>query len=229
MDEEHGFFRVLTRVNSILFFILILCGLALVSFVAYKFYTDATSKRVVTNIINTQKAPTLKKKYELSSQSTFINETYLVTPLSLVQTYKHSYYSKNSSSIQNYLFTNINSSKSRWLLDTNEYMILNTSFITKDKYKTNPNGVKSLLIEFVKKDTNGDKRLSSQDKRSLAIAKIDGLEFTTIIDDLDILNTWQLLDETTLLILYQSKGIANSAKIDLKSFEIFDKKRIFLE
>lgn len=229
MDEENSFFTTLGRINSILFFLFILLGLGLLSFVTYKFYTDATSKRVISNIVNTQKEPTLKKKFQLSSESSLVNERYLATPLSLIQSFEHSYYSKNSTSVQNYLFTDITNSKSRWLFDTNEYLLLTTTFIQKDRFKTNPTGAKAIFTQVVKKDTNGDKRLSQKDKKSLFISKIDGTLGSILVEDLDILNTWQILDDDTLFIIYQSKGIAHSAKVNLNTFELFEKKRIFLE
>ena len=96
----------------------------------------------------------------------------LVQALPAEQKSDRSYYSKSSSSVRNYLFYNQTDSTSHWLLESNNWLILNKHTIHAGINKEKKYVV-GFLYEIVKRDTNNNGRLDYDDIKSVYYSRFE--------------------------------------------------------
>ena len=66
--------------------------------------------------------------------------------------------------------------------------------------------VRGIWYEVVKADSNNDKRLDSNDKKTIAVSDVSGSEYTEIISEIDRLLGSHQKNSTTLLVFYELDG-----------------------
>ncbi len=136
------------------------------------------------------------------------------------QSYGQAYYSKSSLSIRNYLFINSINNEKRWLLNSNEYLISDTDLLQNASDSENSKTVKAILYQVIKRDTNGDKRLTAKDKLSLGISSVNGENYKEVIKMLDSFLGYRVIDENRALIVYQRGESGYSARLNLTTMSI---------
>lgn len=155
-------------------------------------------------------------KWRLGHMQDIKGSAHVMVPLNSDQNYSQSYYSKSTHSTRNYLFIDTRSNQQRWFFQTNQYLIVNTSQLsrTDDKDKD----TLAILYTVIKKDTNGDQRLTDADEAVIALSTPSGQGYKEILQGVDTLLGYRVIDQDTMLILYKKQGAGYSAYVGLKDF-----------
>ena len=151
------------------------------------------------------------------------SQTLSGTPYTMAYLYKASDFGRGFSSGYetgnpvNHLFINISNGENRWLLPDVNHIILESAYL----YDTLPleehseganSKVIAILYTLVEKDTNGDGKLTDQDKTSVATSLADGTGFVKHLENIDKVFVAEQTSSNTLLLLYQ-KAEATFAEI----------------
>ena len=226
MEEKNTFFKFIWRLNSLVILAVGAVGLVVLLYGAYQLFKEKTSNRSVSSVVNIEEKPSVNEYYKLEHNSRVFNSKFIAIPLVSVQNYEQSYYSKNARSIKNYLFTNISTSESTWLFDTNKNLILDFFTISKKQFDLKAKDVKALMYKIVNKDTNNDNRLTYKDSFNLGFSSIDGKIYKELLTNLQELSTWQFVNDEKIIVLYQKDNTIFSSNIDLKKLKVIDTKTI---
>ena len=71
---------------------------------------------------------------------------------------------------------------------------------------------------IVKKDSDNDQRLTSNDIRTIGLSMPSGKGYKEILHGVDVFVGHRLQDENTLLLIYQRNGVGYSANVSLSGF-----------
>jgi hypothetical protein len=140
---------------------------------------------------------------------------YLMAPIS---SSREAEYSKGSfDNVHNYVFFNKENETAHTLLATNDYWIADTkSFPEKDEAGGGlPTVTQWFLYSLVKVDSDGDRKLTYKDHRTLALSDAGGNGYTEIVPDVEEVYGQTLREPATLLIFYRSQSKRYVAKLDL--------------
>jgi hypothetical protein len=220
MEENNKFFRFVWRFNGIILMITGLLAMGVLGFAGYGILQDITRERDVRNIVNVAENDRAREKWRLGQLEKIGNSPSIMIPLYSDQSYAQSYYGKSARSIRNILFINTKTSQKRWFLGTNDYLIANHEPVPERGYGQKEGPVKAILFSIVKKDTNGDKRLTTEDSVNVILSTPDGSYSKEILNDIDFVLGKTMLNNDTLLIVYQKKGNGYSANASLSDFSI---------
>jgi len=216
--DENRFFKFVWRFNGIVLMVAAVLVIGVLSIAGgYNIFRDSTREKEVRNIVNVTDETDSDEKWKLGYLKDVVGTPYLMIPLHSDQSYAHSYYSKSSYSTRNYLFINSDTNHKRWLLDTNEYLIMNDEMLSVEKYDAKDSKVRAILYHMVKEDTNDDNRLTHDDLSVVAFSKPDGTEFREVLSDLDVFIGHRVLDQNSTLLIYQKKGKGYSATLSLEN------------
>jgi hypothetical protein len=120
----------------------------------------------------------------------------------------------------NYVFLDQQSETFSRLLPANDWTILTmTAFPERG---SNPDAVPTgfFLYEIVKTDTNGDKKLDWNDRKTVAISDAAGHHYIDLISDVAAVHTKVMRDRETILVIYRGGGGLQLARIDLKLWQV---------
>jgi len=224
--EENRFFKYIWRFNAIVLLIAGLLAIGVLAFGGYKIYSETTRERNTRNIVNIQEGTEVEEKWQLGYLSKIQGTPYVMIPLNSDQSYAQSYYSKSSSSARNYLFINSQDNEKHWLFNTNKYLVADSEFLTEHDYGAEDRKIRAILYKVVKSDTDKDKRLTSKDIKSIGISMPNGKGYKEILQGVDVFVGHRLLDENTLLIVYQKKGVGYSANVSLSGFSLSNEEEL---
>jgi hypothetical protein len=135
---------------------------------------------------------------------------YMVAPVYSAQSYSVSLYGKQASAVRNYLFVNLEDKSSRWLIPTNDHLIVSMERLAADgtsaRWADSEKPAKWLVFDVVTSDTNGDNRLTEADRKTIGIAGADGSHYAEVLSGIDaeLGRTWMQGDR--LLIVYSAGG-----------------------
>lgn len=121
------------------------------------------------------------------------------------------------SETRNVLFLTGAAKKARWLFPSQSNLILVTDQLREDKEKEHKAPTKALYFEFVTKDTNGDGKITSQDRSTVGLAKPDGTGFVEVLKEVTRVLSHELLDDKILSIVFQSGQTIRHATFSLSS------------
>jgi hypothetical protein len=216
------FFRFVWRFNGIALMLTAVVVVIVGGFMGVVMYREFTRERTVSNVVNVEGARNVSEKLRLGQLIPIEGSSYLMVPLTSDQTYSQSYYDKSSYSQRNLLFVDTKGAASHWLFDTNEYLIVNSSFITEGAEQPKPKPVRAILYVVVKADTNGDKRLTDNDRKTIGLSLPDGSNYKEIITDVDAVVGHHLLDRD-VIIIYQKQATGYSARVALSDFSVISR------
>ena len=223
------FDKIVWRINGVL----ILCVVAVAGFVllfaSYEMFKDKSRDRNVSNIINVN-AETQKKEYMfLGSFSKIEGREFFICPLRANQEYDRSYYSKSASSVRNYLYFNQYDYSSRWLLESNNWLINNKYAIYKNFNEDEKNITIGFFYEIVKKDSNGDGIINYDDNKSIYHSKFDGTNLIVVLEETtDILGINQIDDNKTI-IFHRNDRKSQAVVVDNSTGNIIKKSDLPIE
>jgi len=195
----------LTSMKMLIISVSSLILLMILGYTAYKSYQQLFRERPVSDIVNTETNPNIQVKIYLGSFEALNGTPYLMAPVTSQQNYRQSYYEKEASSISNFLFFNSSDKSARRVVPNNKFLFLRSEKL--EQSKSPKDGVKKVLgiwYEVVTADSDGDKRLTTDDHKTVALSDVSGENYTEIIRKIDqILGTYQRND-STLLVFYKS-------------------------
>lgn len=158
-------------------------------------------------------------KWQLGAFERIPGVGYMVAPVNSAQSYSVALYNKEATATRNYLFVNLQDKSTRWLIPNNDHLILTMERLAADGtflgWGSDQKTVKWLIFEVVDSDTNGDKRLTNADRKSVAVAEADGSRFAEVLTNVDEVlgKTWTAGDN--LLVVYSAGGKNLVAEISL--------------
>jgi len=154
--------------------------------------------------------------------------TYLMAP---VTSQSEGEYSKSEyNNVHNHVFFNTVDESTRVLLPTDDYWILETKSLPErqeDSDRQAP-AIQWFLYFLVKFDTDGDRKLTHKDNRTLAVSDAAGDGFVEIIPDIEQIYGQALRDDKTLLVIFRTQSKKHVAKIDLPNKKIVSTKELAL-
>ena len=218
--EKNKFFRFVWRFNGLILMIAGLLSILVLVFGGYKVFRDTTRENNTWDIVNVQEENEVKKNWHLGYMSIIRGSPYVMVPLNSNQIYAQSYYSKTSSSVRNYIFSNMKSNEKNWLFDDNQYLIADIDFLPEKQNGSDDRDVRAILYKIVKRDTDNDKRLTTDDLQTVGLSLPSGKNYREILDEIDLIIGHTVVDKNTLLIVFQRKGIGFSANVDLSTFTV---------
>ncbi len=229
--KSRRIFQYIWRINAII--ILLAGSLAALSLTGSGLYLllQATRTREVSDVINIAKEEPTKVKTEVGIFSPIAGTDILKAPLYLLQEYDYRAGSKESSSIQNYLFFDSNQKKFSWLRPQNQGLILSMLTLPEvtniqplsSSAETNTNLKQPAIAHLyviADKDTNNDKRIDDRDQKQIAISNPAGTNFKILVEQVERFNGLSALKDNQVSLIYISGGKIKATVIDVRSQEI---------
>jgi hypothetical protein len=181
----------------------------------------------VSDTVNVENGKNIKAKTQIGDFEQIKGTEILRAALSLRQEFDSSYGSKETSSIQNYVFFDSAKKVSYWLKPKNEGLILSEIALSKNeddqeanKFKPSQITPTAFIYLIADKDTNNDKRISWEDRKQIAISNSSGLEFKILIDQVDRFNGYSVVKNNRVFLFYQLENKIKVVEVDLRSQEI---------
>ena len=218
--EDNKVFKNIWRFNAIVIMLVGVLGVALALFAGIMIYQDITRECNVRNIVGIEESNEKKEQWQLGSITSVKGTDMLMVPLNAEQSYARGSYSKSASSTRNYLFINVETSTKYWLFGKNDYLITQTNQLPNTLYEESSKDTKAILYYVIKADTNNDKSLTSSDALTVAISKPNGKKYTELLKDIDFVNDYKTINETSVILVFQRNNIGYSATIDLEHLSI---------
>ena len=132
-----------------------------------------------------------------------------------------SYYTKTRS--KNALFLNGKTNTSKWLFKSVNQLITDINVVSNYEHSSSSKAL-ALSYEIINSDTNQDGKFDNLDKRTFAISKIDGSNYTEIIEGYNKIVESNLNKEGNLFVVFINNNEVFSMIVNLSTFKIIDKK-----
>lgn len=128
---------------------------------------------------------------------------------------------------RNVLFFVGNKLNSRWLYKKHDYLIERVETLDHELNDKKTRRAQAIYIRSIKKDSNNNHELDSDDKSTIALTRPDGSGYTEILSDADsIIDKETSSDGKYLTVLYQTKGIVVLKKFSLHNFQLVSERVI---
>jgi len=131
---------------------------------------------------------------------------------------------------KNILFLNDKTNHAKWLFKTTDQLIIEfgalshyEEFDTRVYNEQKANAPKAVSYEVIKNDTNNDKLLDGKDKRTFALSKIDGSNYSEVISGYNRIVESNLNAEGNLFVVFINNDEVYSMLVDLDTFEVISK------
>ena len=211
------FFALVWRANAIVLLLTAILACTVLAYGALQIYREATRTRQATDIVNVAGEQIDRSTVELGQFERVEGFPVLRAPLRLQQQYGFSSGSKETTSIQNYLFYDPADGSARWLVPRNTALFLSTHELPDREYGRSDKAaaVVAVVYVMVETDTDGDRRLTAADAKVLAVSSPAGMGFTRLLTGVVEANSVTLIGEKRILILYTTRKGLNAAEIDV--------------
>jgi hypothetical protein len=225
--EEMKLFRVLNRVNSLLFFLLFISVLAFVVFINVK--TSTWQDRGAVEVAENPKdgsSPTIELVLGNINDIKGHDAQYVELHSKVRGGKFSSGYSGGET--RNVLFLVGKNLETKWLFPSHTNIIYQVTPLSLGReYEEDKRNVRSMYYELVNEDTNGDGILDADDLSVIALSKPDGTKFAIIETGVQSVIDRTLVDEgKTLVLLVQSEGKVHLRKYSSETFELVGSKAI---
>ena len=154
-----------------------------------------------------------KVKTSLGNFSELEGTPYLMAPVNSQLNYRPDYSPKRLLTIRNYLFVNVNDKSTQQLVPKNDFLFVNAQKVVLER--RDDQIVRGIWYEVVKADSNNDKRLDNNDKKTIAVSDVSGSDYTEVIDEVDRFLGSHQKNSTTLLVFYELDGREYIGEIDM--------------
>ncbi|MEM7535967.1 MAG: hypothetical protein AAF639_27550 [Chloroflexota bacterium] len=220
--EESQFFRIVWRFNALIILCAGILAIGVLLFAGYTIMSEFTRDIDTRSVVNVDEASEVEEAWSFGSMADIDGSPYLMIPFNSDQAYDQSFSRKASLSVRNYLFIHSETSEQHWLFDTDAYLISNNVHLSEKTMAMEQNDVQAILYQVIKTDTNGDQRLNYIDLQTIGVSLPNGEGYTEIISEIDLLIGHRLINNDTLLILYQKNGTGYSLRVNLPDFTTID-------
>ena len=218
--ENNQFFKQVWRINGVIIMVAGVLAIGVLLFAAYQIFIETVRERGVDSVVNIEKSAEVKEKWQLGYLSSIQGTPFVMVPLSSDQQYSQSYYDKSASSVRNYLFINKQEGKQHWLLNSNDHLITEASVLSENTGIDQEASALAVLFTVIKSDTNNDGRLTANDLKTVAMSQPNGQAYREVIQNIDRLVGYSLMDQASLLVVYERAGIGYSGSVSLADFSV---------
>lgn len=128
-----------------------------------------------------------------------------------------------ASETRNVLFLTGTEKAARWLFKDHKNIILTVSQLFPEPTDPKEQGgqsTKALYFQYVTDDTDGDGKLSSDDRSNVALTTPNGVGFTVILHDVDRVFSYKVPDQQHLSVIYQKGSKVRHARFLLTSLKL---------
>lgn len=146
---------------------------------------------------------------------------YLMAPINARLNYSQDSVKKQAFTIRNYLFVNVNDKSIQQLVPKNDFLFVNAQEVVLER--RDDKIVRGIWYEVVKADSNNDKRLDNNDKKTIAVSDVSGSDYTEVIDEVDRFLGSHQKNSRTLLVFYELDGREYIAEIDIRERVLVEK------
>lgn len=211
------FFRLLWRFNAL---VVAGAGLAVIAGSMILTVVIYLSERRADPVVRADRPPPVSQKLVFGNFGPVAGTSTVIVPLEQEASSRGFVSSGGTSSVtRNLLFIDLSSGEQRWLIEGSNALIPHYRLVERDVARGKDAEVIAILIEVVKSDTDGDGRLSDEDRLTVAFAKPDGTGYTEALMDIDrLLGNRQMGDE--LLVGFERDGMAQLSTIRLTDFRV---------
>jgi len=202
--------------------------ISLMGYLAYQIFKQTIRDRTASNIIFTDpNNPSVKTtKVGLSSFEIIEGTPYRIAPVFTYQVADRGYYSKGAISPTNYLVLNAKDKSAIRLTPTNNALFTQYQKIGQNDKNGKLVKASGIWYELVKADTDGDKRLTEADRKTIAVSDLSGANYTEVIPKVDrLFNTFQV-NQTNVLMVYESAGKNFVTELDLSQRKSIETKEL---
>ena len=224
--EDNRFFKFAWRFNAIIFMVAGILVIVVLIYAGYQIIKETTRKKTTRNIVNVDKNQTIDEKWELGRLYKIDGTRFVMLPLTSDQSYAMASYSKSSNSVRNYLFIDTRNNNKRWLFQTNRNLIADIDFLNENENEAKERTLLAILYRIISKDTNGDKRLTKDDKLTIAISLPSGRGYKEVIHDIDRFLGHDVINRDRILLIFQKDGTGYTADLSLSDFSISNENEI---
>ncbi len=221
--KSRKLFRYIWNFNAIVIAIGAVLAIGIMLLVSYEIFSEITRTRNARNVVNIaqDESGDVVVKYRLGSGSYSAENQTIRYPLTMLQEFDLNFSSgKSTENTVNYLLFDIETGESRWVFDGHDQLILSRTNLYENIPEDNE-PVFAHLYTLVTRDTNNDDRLSDNDAKSLAIARLDGSQLTELLTG--VADTTMIISkgESLVLLSYRdTEGLLYVAEIDLDGFQV---------
>lgn len=217
MNSRRMFARI-WRINAVLILVTGVLACCVLAYAAIEILRDATRPREAIDIVNV--APNVGK--ETSRLGTFApigGTTVLRAPLYRDQEYELAVSSKETTSIQNYLFFDPATGASYWLLPGNAGLVTSTHHLPQTRYAEVDRPTKIVFYEISEVDSDKDQRLTSKDLKTIYSSDPTGRRLVPVARSVSEVHGVELSDETAV-VLYTSSRVLRAAIVDVATMRV---------
>ncbi|OIP78440.1 MAG: hypothetical protein AUK48_01625 [Oscillatoriales cyanobacterium CG2_30_44_21] len=232
--KSRRLFVYVWRANAVIIFVAGLLASLLLSASAFYSLLQFTRNREISNVVtvpNNNPSPKIDQKISIGTFEQVAGSDILRGPVYLIQAYDYRTGSKESSSIQNYIFFNPNTKSSNWLRPTNQGLLLSAIALS-DRTNLDDNKQAptiSYLYLVADQDTNNDKQITDRDKKQIAISDASGTRFKVITEQIDQFNGTSAVKGDRLSIIYQADDKLKAIEVNLRSQEIVNSNELSIK
>jgi hypothetical protein len=212
--KTRRFFRTVWRLNALIILIAGVLACGLLAFVMLQFLRDMTRTRHVSNVVNVAPEQRGRDRTSLGSFTRVEGTQVFRAPLNIEQTYELSVASKETTSIQNYLFYDPALDRSYWLRAGAPALFVGSHELPERDFEERL-PITAMLYEIVERDTDGDQRLTESDLRVIAVADAAGTRLTPVLRDVAQLHAADITTGNAALVIYTTAGKLHAATVDV--------------
>jgi hypothetical protein len=221
--DDNRFFKFIWRVNALAIALLLMIAVCAMAWEMglRKVFAPRDVSQVV-NIDTTDQS--LVQKRQISAPTKLEGHDLFLVSVNSEQQYDTEYSSKGTRNTRrNIGIYDPKSGTIKWVFPTQDQLITEVTTLFVEQSKPSGQTVSvadSLLITFVDNDTNGDKRLSNSDVKSLHARKILEAEGKTVLTNIDSdPRVWGLKGKQRVLF-FKRDGVLQSALFDSDTMTI---------
>ena len=212
--KKRRFFATVWRLNALIILAagLLTCGV--LAFAGFQMLRQATRPRHAANVVNVAPEQQGRNQTSVGTFSRVEGTQVFRAPLQMEQEYELTVSSKETTSVQNYLFYDPANDRSYWLRGGAPALFAETHELPEREYGERV-PVVATLYEIVERDTDGDQRLTEDDRKTLAISDASGTRLTTLLKDVSEMHSATITAGNTALIIYTAAGKLHAATVDI--------------
>lgn len=215
-------------VNKFIVFVGGILLIGLMGYVAYQMYKYSTRDRSASNVIFTDPSnPSLKStKVGLGSFEIIEGTPYRMAAIVIEQERDRGYYTKGAASATNYLILNTTDKSAIRLAPKNNSLFIRAEKLGKNDKDGKLVQTSGLWYVLVKADTDNDRRLTEEDRKTVAVSDVSGANYTEVIPKLDRLHNTFRINETRILMAYEIGGKNFVTEVDLAQKKAIETKEL---
>ncbi len=141
-------------------------------------------------------------------------------PLTLSQHYAYRLSSKHAQSVSNYMLYEVDSGRTRRLLNSNKQLIVAGHHVHRTSPRAENTAPALLAFEIIEKDTNGDGILNHEDVKRIAIARPDGRDLTRLPQMFEAFLGSTAATDGTVVLFARTSGRTKALHINPKSLSV---------